>query len=147
MTRSPWFFPASALVSGAILSIRFDTPPTAPQSAGVVQDHTIVFTFSERQRVDIADAIGFDGGFGPSGDSEHVVMLDGNRLKGVRYVKALRTPWGTRFVFPLAPHAKTLSILFPAATTTLRQPVSGITRIYRFTLGCLIPRCVGRRGG
>ena len=123
------------------MSIRIDTPLAMPQSTAAVQDRTILFTFPAAQRIDVVDAVGFDGGFTPHGGSEHVVVLDGTPQKAI---KAVRTSWGTRFLFSQPPHAKTFSIAFPQ-TAPVRDVRSGVARTYRFSLGCLIPACVGRQ--
>jgi hypothetical protein len=58
-------------------------------------------------------------------------------------VKALRVSWGTRFFFMRGVEARSVTVVFPEPfKVTSTQPAR--VGVYRFTIACVVPRCVSR---
>jgi hypothetical protein len=120
-------------LSVCLMSIHISIIPIATKDQGDEAAGSISLDLEQPTSIDIIDAVGIDGGFGPFGESNHSVNVDGYPLKGFTSVRALRLPWGTRFFFPRGVEGKSIKITF-AQPFAVRSDHAVSVGFYRFSI-------------
>jgi hypothetical protein len=149
-TRARLPLGAAVVASALIMSIRIDVIPIPVRETRDDTSGTFTLSADDAKRVYIVDT-GLNGGWTVHGAHAHKLLVDGQEIKRsgdvpgiLPGVNVMRTSTGTRFFLTRGVVAQSISVQFPPPFERKAEVPSRLAT-YRFTVACVLPRCVTLR--